>query len=76
MFNACKQGGCCIVSTPNSVMLQLEHTMVKDWALPKAVFQYLSPIMLQAMIRSIGGKIVYVNRKFGLGHNLIKFEKV
>ena len=52
--------GFCIVRTPNALRMELEKTICKQH-IGDAVFQYISPSVLELLINSLGGKMVYLN---------------
>lgn len=77
IYNALKPGGSAIVSTPNGLSREFRFNMRKNWKIPQSVFQYLTPTVMEGMIREIGGTITYSDwrAKYRLGHIYMRFRK-
>jgi 2-polyprenyl-3-methyl-5-hydroxy-6-metoxy-1,4-benzoquinol methylase len=77
IYDALKPGGSAIISTPNALSRELRFCMKRDWKIPESVYQYLTPTVLEGMIREMCGKITYSDwrAKYRFGHIYLRFER-
>lgn len=66
MYNACSEGGICIVSTPNALWYEIKYFNNMKYKMGEYNFQYLSPNILLAMMNKAGFRVDYSsNRNLG-----------
>jgi len=74
IYDILARGGVAVVSTPNALKKEIYGMVHKKWVIPKNVYQYFTPSVLQAMIREIGGVVEYTSMP--LQHIFIKFRRL
>lgn len=64
MYHSCKQGGTCVISTPNALKYEIKYFGDMNYTMGGYNFQYLSPSVLLAMMNKTGFKVDYTNNRY------------